>query len=242
MPSTTALPHNPLILALDTSSSLGSVALARGETILKARAFEADRGHSQRLLPAIDAIFTDAQLQVSDVDLFAAVVGPGSFTGLRVSLACLRGLAGEKPCLGAVVTDVAAWAGRGRGPRILAITDLFHGEVFASVYESDGTLISGREPGDLASVMAALKDLLSEGAVAIGSATLKHRADIESASPGIIILDLNEGLAPHLASLASARASEATTCRAGDLLPFYLRDPLTRGLLNPQAKKSDLPV
>ncbi len=237
MPSTTAPPHNPLILALDTSSSLGSVALARGETILTARAFEADHGHSQRLLPAINEIFTEARLQVSDVALFAAVVGPGSFTGLRVSLACLRGLAGETPCFGAVATDVAAWAGRGRGPEILAITDLFHGEVFASVHDGDGTLISKRESGDLGAVLAGLKGLLSQGAVAIGSGTLKHRIDIGGGCPGITILDLPEGLAPHLASLAAAQASETTTARAGDLLPFYLRDPLTRGLLNPRPKE-----
>ncbi len=237
MPSTTAPPHLPLILALDTSSSLGSVALARGETILKARAFEADRGHSRRLLPAIDAVFADAHQRVGDVDLFAVVTGPGSFTGLRVSLACLRGLAVLKPCFGAIATDVAAWAGRGQGPRILAITDLFHGEVFASVHDREGTLISKRESGDLGAVLAALKGQLSERALAIGSGTLKHRIDIEAACPGITILDLHEGLAPHLASLAAAQASGTTTERAADLLPFYLRDPLTRGLLNTQPKE-----
>jgi tRNA threonylcarbamoyladenosine biosynthesis protein TsaB len=174
---------------------------------------------------------------VGDVDLFAVVAGPGSFTGLRVSLACLRGLAGAKPCFGAVATDVAAWAGRERGPKILAITDLFHGEVFASVHDRDGTLISKRESGDLGAVLTALKGLLSEGAVAIGSGTLKHRIDIGTACPGITILDLHEGLAPHLASLAASQASGTTTCPAGDLLPFYLRDPLTRGLLNTRPKE-----
>lgn len=224
----------PLILALDTSSSLGSVALARGGTILKTRAFEADHGHSQRLLPAIERVFSDAGLGVGEVDLFAVVVGPGSFTGLRVSLACVRGLAGTRPCFGALATDVAAWAARGRGSSILAVTDLFHGEVFAGAFDEGGALISNRESGDLLVVLGALGDFLSGPAVAIGSAATKHRTEIEAAFPRIKVLALDGGLAPHLAALAEAKASVETTCPAGELLPFYLRDPLTRGLLNPK--------
>jgi tRNA threonylcarbamoyladenosine biosynthesis protein TsaB len=226
----------PLILALDTSSSLGSVALSRGGEVLKAKAFEADHGHSQKLLPAVDSVFTEAGVQAGDVTLFAAITGPGSFTGLRVALACVRGLAGDRPCFGSLGTDVAAWAARGRGQRVLAITDLFHGEVFGSVHDETGALISGREAGELGTVLKALGALLPGSVIAVGSAAVKHRNRIAEVVQGVEFLDLPEGLSPHLASLAHAQASEATTCRASDLMPFYLRDPLTRGLLNSQPK------
>lgn len=236
VPSINALATDPLILALDTSSSLGSLALARGDQPILARAFEADRGHSQRLLPAIGDAFEAASLRPAAVDLFAAVIGPGSFTGLRVSLASLRGLAGTKPCYGAIGTDVVAWAARGRAERVLGITDLFHGEVFAAVYDNAGERLSEYESGAIESVLATLAPQLGAGALAAGSATAKHRAGIESAIPGVSFLSLDEGLAPHLASLAAARATDATVVHASDLLPFYLRDPLTRGLLNSQPK------
>ena len=226
----------PLILALDTSSSCGSVALARGGTLLKARAFEADHGHSQRLLPAIEGVFSDAGIAVSEVDLFAIVVGPGSFTGLRVSLASMRGLAGTKPCFGALATDVAAWAARERGATILAVTDLFHGEVFASAHDQDGALISNRESGELPVVLSALRDFVRPPVIATGSAAAKHRDEIEAAFPDIEILALEGGLAPHLAGLAAAKASAETLLPSGDVLPYYLRDPLTRGLLNSQPR------
>ncbi len=229
-------PSPPLILALDTSSSLGSVALRRGGQVVSGRAFEADHGHSQKLLPAVDSVFDEAGVEARDVGIFAAVTGPGSFTGLRVSLACVRGLAGERPCFGALATDVAAWAARRRGKRILAITDLFHGEVFGSVHDEDGALISGREAGDLGHVLDALKGFLQGAPIAVGSAAVKHRAAIAEAIPEVEILEAPEGLAPHLASLAEANASSATMCRASDLMPFYLRDPLTRGLLASQPK------
>lgn len=226
----------PLILALDTSSSLGSVALSRGGEVLKAKAFEADHGHSQKLLPAVDSVFTEAGVQAGDVTLFAAITGPGSFTGLRVALACVRGLAGDRPCFGSLGTDVAAWAARGRGQRVLAITDLFHGEVFGSVHDEAGALISGREAGELGTVLKALGAFLAGSVIAVGSAAVKHRDRVAEAVPGAEFLDLPEGLSPHLASLAHAHATEVTTCRASDLMPFYLRDPLTRGLLNSQPK------
>lgn len=225
-----------MILALDTSSSLGSVALRRGGEVLCAKAFEADHGHSKKLLPAVDSAFAEAGVAARDVAIFAAVTGPGSFTGLRVSLACVRGLAGERPCFGALATEVAAWAARGRGKRILAITDLFHGEVFGSVHDENGALISGREAGELGTVLAALTRFLQGGPIAVGSAAVKHRTAIAEAIPGVEIMESPEGLAPHLASLAEVNASPATMCRASDLMPFYLRDPLTRGLLNSQPK------
>lgn len=236
MPSINALPPVPLILALDTSSSLGSVTLARGETILATRAFEADHGHSQRLLPAIDSAFTEAGIEPGAVDLFAVVAGPGSFTGLRVSLASMRGLAGAKPCFGALATEAAAWAARGRDAHILAITDLFHGEVFASVHDAAGALISKQESGDLDAVLAALKPPLGSPAIAVGSAIRRHGPAIRATFPGITFLDLTGGLASPLASLALARASDSTLGPASDILPFYLRDPLTRGLLATQPK------
>ena len=226
----------PLILALDTSSSLGSVALSRGDAIIDSRAFEANPGHSTQLLPAIDSLLRSANIAPSSIDLFAAVIGPGSFTGLRVALACVRGLALSKPCYGALTTDVAAFAARGRGAQTLAMTDLFHGEVFASVHDRDGRIVSTHEAGEVSAVITALRPVLGAEVAAIGSATSRHRGAIEAAYPGIAFIDLPEGLAPHLARMAASLATSETTCPASDLLPYYLRDPLSRGLLNTKPK------
>jgi len=225
-----------LILAIDTSSQLGSVALSLGGVVISAQSFEADHGHSRKLLPAVDSIFLNAGVQPEEVATFAAVTGPGSFTGLRVALSCVRGLAGARPCFGALATDVAAWAGRGRGGPVLALVDLFHGEVFGAVHDQHGALVSGHESGEVAAVLTALGPSLIGHPIVAGSAAHKHRSEISTAFEDATFLNLEEGLAPHLATLAAARASAATTSRASDLMPFYLRDPLTRGLLNTQPK------
>lgn len=198
---------------------------------MKSFSFEADHGHSQKLLPAVERLLSESAHTLDQVGLFAAVIGPGSFTGLRVSLACVRGLAGDRPCFGAVATDVAAWAARGRGPRVLALTDLFHGEVYGALYDDQGQLLSRPDSGEAGAVLRSLTGSIQGGFLAVGSASMRHRTMIEAAHPEADFLDLPEGLAPHLATLASVRATAETRSHSSELLPFYLRDPLTRGLL-----------
>lgn len=229
MPSLTHPASDSLIFAVDTSSSQGSIALSRGPSLLATRMFGEAKSHSQLLLPTTADLFKETGVDISEVDIFAAVIGPGSFTGLRVSLACVRGLAGRRPCFGGVASDVAAWAARDRGADVLALTPLFHGEIFGGVYNAAGDLVTARASGLFEPVVASLKMHASAGPLLVGSATVPHRDELARVFPGSLFVDLPEGLAPHLAVLASARATETNTCRPGDLLPFYLRDPFTRG-------------
>jgi len=156
VPSLTPSRPAPLILALDTSSSLGSVALARGGTLLESRAFEADHGHSQRLLPAIEGVFVDAGLGAGEVDLFAVVVGPGSFTGLRIGLSIAKGLvlATGVPLVAVPTLEALAWrtVRAGKTDRlVLAAIDARRDEVYCQLFEASGEELRPLwEPRDLA--------------------------------------------------------------------------------------------
>jgi tRNA threonylcarbamoyladenosine biosynthesis protein TsaB len=83
----------PLILGFDTSHSKGSVAVARGDEILCEFLFDAADTHSATLMPAVDTALVAAKANVSDVDIYAVTIGPGSFTGLRIGLATVKALA-----------------------------------------------------------------------------------------------------------------------------------------------------
>jgi len=90
------------ILAIDSSTSMATAALLVGHKIVAESIFCTDRTLSARLIPEIERLVALAGLALSDIDLFAASVGPGSFTGVRGGVATMQGLAlaGDKPCIG----------------------------------------------------------------------------------------------------------------------------------------------
>jgi tRNA threonylcarbamoyladenosine biosynthesis protein TsaB len=82
-----------LVLALDTSSAAGSAALVGDGRVLVERAGDASRTHGERLPRELMAVLDEAGISLHDVDRFAVSIGPGSFTGLRVGIATVQGLA-----------------------------------------------------------------------------------------------------------------------------------------------------
>lgn len=90
------------ILACDTSTLLGSVAVSDGETILASRSIQRASSHSDTLNLMIRECLSEAGLQLKDIDLFVSGLGPGSFTGIRISLNTIKTLSfvQNKPCAG----------------------------------------------------------------------------------------------------------------------------------------------
>src|SRR6266403_62552 len=81
------------VLALDTTTRAGSVALVEDDRIVDERGGDGARTHAERLPAEITAIAGANQLALSDVDLYGVASGPGSFTGLRIGIATIQGLA-----------------------------------------------------------------------------------------------------------------------------------------------------
>lgn len=127
--------EEPLILAIETATRAGSVALARGTEILSSAEGNAAESHSISLLEAVEDILQQSGVELSDIDLFAAACGPGSFTGLRIGLATTKALAvctGRK-CSG--VSTLAAIAHvAGESEHTIALLPAGRGEVFAQLF------------------------------------------------------------------------------------------------------------
>lgn len=87
-----------LLLSIDSSAKSAAVAVTDGEVLL-AEGFEnSGYTHSETLLPLVDATLTKAGKRIEDIETFAVTNGPGSFTGLRIGCALVKGMAGDKPC------------------------------------------------------------------------------------------------------------------------------------------------
>lgn len=133
---------NPLILALDTTREYGSMALLRGGELLEEVSLHSPDGFAHVLFDQLAALLARHGVTAREVDCFAAASGPGSFTGVRVGLACIKGLAeaAGKPAVG--VSNLQAAASLGSGDLRAPVMDARRGEVYGAVYDAAGNAVA----------------------------------------------------------------------------------------------------
>jgi len=127
-----------LILAVDTTTPHGSVALLENSNLLAEVNCASSLTHSESLLPAVDLILSQRDLTIKDVEAFAVAAGPGSFTGIRIGLSTIKSfaLASRNPV--APVSTLKALALKLKLPhnRLLCpLLDARKGEVYAALFE-----------------------------------------------------------------------------------------------------------
>lgn len=131
------------MLAVETATRVMGVALLRGERVVDELASDDPRPHSERLLPALDRLLARAGVALGDADLLAVSIGPGSFTGLRVGLATVKGLClgAERPVAPVPTLAALAHAAAGTPGPVVALLDARRGEVYAAAWAD------ARDPG-----------------------------------------------------------------------------------------------
>ncbi len=133
-----------LILALESTAQIASAALWQDGKMLALSSLSSGNTHSTTLLPMVEQMLKSTGKRISDVDLFACTVGPGSFTGVRIGAATLQGLAfgTDKPCVG--ISSLAAMAYQLRGfPGILCpVIGARRSQLYSALFRSDGEHIT----------------------------------------------------------------------------------------------------
>lgn len=130
-----------LILALDSTALVGSVALCRDDGHLLAECtLNTGNTHSETLLPTVEFVLKSCGVTVDDVDLFACTAGPGSFTGVRIGAATLKGLAfgKEKPCVGVSTLEALATNARAFDGIICPCMNARRQQVYNALFECRG--------------------------------------------------------------------------------------------------------
>ena len=129
-----------LVLAADTSLPILSVALVRDGALIGAVALEGRGSRNEKLLPAIDWLLTENAIDRKEIDLLAVTRGPGSFTGVRIGLATLQGLAvalGARICTMSTHEAIA----HGERGRVAIRDDAGRGELYVSVFEDGREIV-----------------------------------------------------------------------------------------------------
>ncbi|OGQ57455.1 MAG: tRNA (adenosine(37)-N6)-threonylcarbamoyltransferase complex dimerization subunit type 1 TsaB [Deltaproteobacteria bacterium RIFCSPLOWO2_02_FULL_53_8] len=178
------------IAAFDTSSSSGSVAILDDDQLVAELTIAQPGVHAQWLLKAFDALLRDAGVCLQDIDLFAVGAGPGSFTGLRIGISAVKGLAWAcgRPVAGVSVLEALAMNLRGSKMAVCPILDARKGDVYAALYGLDADISSviieeaAFKPDDL---FQRIRDAGQDTSVVfIGSGLVTYKDAVKENLPG----------------------------------------------------------
>lgn len=215
----------PTILALDTATSVCSVALLIGDRLIE-RSESVGQKHSERVLPLVDAALAEAGLPLAAVDAFAFGAGPGSFTGLRIACGIVQGLAyvGGRPVV--PVGNLRALAANAFEPgdsALLAAIDARMHEAYCGVYRNDADVTELRAPA--LERPESLTGIAREWRVSVVA------GEALTAFPGVWAVDatvrrvpLARASAGAIAQLARSDLARGRAVRAAEASPLYVRD------------------
>ncbi len=218
------------ILAIDTATEACSVALLT-DTGMIGEWREVGRGHAETLLPMIDAILAEGGMTLERLDAIAASIGPGAFTGVRISVAVAQGLAfgAGVPVIGVTTLEALALQAIGQGPdraaHALVCLDARMAEVYWGCFSTD--LARGVVARGIPAVAAAAAVAVPFDAACYGIGRGFAAYPILASLPGLILEPGAAAALPdarHMAQLAAFKLRLGEAKDPAELAPLYLRD------------------
>lgn len=219
------------ILALESSALVASVAITENDKLLALSTLDNGHAHSETLLPMTEHLLDLCGLTAADIDLFAVTTGPGSFTGVRIGVSLVKGLAfgQNKPCASISSLEALAYNMEGCVGILCPVMDARRSQLYNALFYSDGKQITRLTPDRLIPASELLTELE------------RYAEECESiyinGEGAPILLDVNEAAIPLLEPALSARRQSAASAAKlalakyetgdvvsdSDLLPAYLR-------------------
>lgn len=219
------------VLSIDTSSVVATCAVLDENKILGEYSLNQNVTHSENLVPMIKEIMDGLNLKVNDIDIFAASVGPGSFTGLRIGIATIKSLAHvvDKPVVGVSTLEALAFNIPYFSGILVPIIDARRNRVFSGIYRwKDNKLINIKSPSplELDELISTLKSY-DEKILFNGDGTLVYKDKIMEKLNGRVYfspISTNMPRASSVGELAIIKAKEGKTESYFELVPQYLRE------------------
>ena len=221
--------RTPTVLAIDTSGPVAGCAMLAGGKIVHLAAMNHGLTHSETIMPAVDEALSAAGLRCGDVDVFAAVAGPGSFTGVRIGVCAAKGLAHAvgKPCVAVHALEALAMNFYGFDGLCCPILDARRGQVYCAAFDMSAGMPS-RALEDAAQPLAEFLARLpgDRRLVFVGDGVPVHGEAVRAALGERALIapaNLRDLRADAACILAAARPQ--TWVEAARLRPIYLRAP-----------------
>jgi tRNA threonylcarbamoyladenosine biosynthesis protein TsaB len=217
------------ILGIETATRTGSVAVVSESGVIAEYTLNIDLTHSERLMSTVDRVLKDTGIILGDLDGFAVSIGPGSFTGLRIGLSAVKGLAlvTTKPVVAVPTLKALAWNLPQSKYLICALLDAKKKEVYAAIYRSGDDDLIQMMPESAISLKG-LADRIKDKTLFTGEGANLFRNDIRSIFGEWARFAPLSAMVPSAASVAEIGLMMLKSGEQVDpdsLTPMYIRRP-----------------
>ncbi len=219
-----------IILALESSAKAASVALCQDETPLALAFQNSGLTHSSTLLPMVDSLLHNSGMPLDKVELLAVACGPGSFTGLRIGISTVKGLAWglEKPCAGVSTLEAMAWNLAHVKGVIACAMDARRSQLYWGLFRSNGEKLLRLKADRPVSAAQAVKELAETGIsdkIIVGDGAILCYNEAEKTGVPVRLAPphLRQQLAWGVARAALEQANRGELTDAQGLEASYLR-------------------
>lgn len=229
------------ILSLDSTSVTASVAITENGKTLAENFINNGLTHSQTLMPLVEKTLKDADVSVKDIDLFAVTNGPGSFTGVRIGIASVKGMADalNKPCFAVSTLEAIAEPLKNEDCIACAVMDARCNQVYTAIFDGGKRLYEDKavlidELGEELKQYNKKVVFIGDGAKICYEKLNENLSNTQIADDNIRYI--------HASSIGRLTEEKLingeNTTKSANLVPFYLRLPQAERELNNKLKKN----
>lgn len=226
------------ILAVDTSATAASVAVAEENKLIGEFSINTALTHSQTLMPMVDELLKNTGLSVNDIDAVAVNSGPGSFTGVRIGVAAVKGIAFPKnlPCVSVSTLESMAYNMLCNDCVVCSVMDARCSQVYNALFRVSGYYVT-RMTDDRALSLTDLKlelQNIREKVVLVGDGAVLFSEFLNSELENVMLAPFNNRIqtASSVVYAAFEKINNGETLTSDELMPVYLRLPQAQRELN----------
>lgn len=213
------------ILACDTSSSVCAVGVFENDKLIGKNELDNGKTHSENFMPLVEKTLKESNLSLADIDAIAVVVGPGSFTGIRIGVASCKAMAevAEKKMISLYSLEVLAANEYGKEKKICALIDARNNQVYCGIFDEN---LNKKEEFMANDIEKCLENVNKyDNIIFVGDGSIIHKELIEKIfkSKNIEFSKSNKQTAVGLGIASNQKAENVEFTTADEIIPVYLR-------------------
>ncbi len=213
------------ILAIDTATNNGGAALSRNGEVIASLMVKTPLQYAEKILYLVDFLLDQHKLKLEEMDCFAVANGPGSFTGLRIGIATVKGFCQglNKPGVGISTLEALAYRFRWVHSRVAPMIDARRDQIYGALFRFNGSQIELEEKEQVSSPAQWLQGLSGQECLFVGDGAQIHKETIMAAHPEARVLETDNQVLETLCQIAYQRFQETNIQSAQELKANYIR-------------------